>query len=95
MCIVEKVTSKYQVIAVRALLNQSSQKELWNVRRILEETLNKDEHVVGFISCGTALKQTIKGNSNNVAGIAFWIIFDWPDYGLNAFESYISKLFSP
>ena len=90
-CIVSKVGQKYQIIALRALVNENS--ELWNTRRKLEEILNNDTHIVGFISSGTALKQTTNGKSENKAGISFWIIFDWPDYGLNVFESYVSKLF--
>jgi len=26
-------------------------------------------------------------------GISFWVIFDWPQYGLAGYENYISKLF--
>ena len=90
-CIVSKVSSKYQVIAVRALINTNT--ELWKVRRIMEETLTKDHHVVGFISCGTALTQTANKEVKNVPGISFWIIFDWPEHGLSAYESHVSKIF--
>ena len=58
----------------------------------MESTLDKEGHVVGYFSCGLALSTKVDGESDDVPGLAFWVIFDWPEYGIGAFENYLSKL---
>jgi len=49
-----------------------------------------DFQIIGFISCPTALKM---GNSKEaIPGLSFWVIFDWPQYGVKAFENHLSSL---
>ena len=33
-----------------------------------------------------SLKQKEKDQWNEILGISFWVIFDWPDYGLAVYE---------
>ena len=86
--IAQHVTEYYQVAAVRALIRENML-EIYNVREIFEKKLRKEEHVVGYFSCITGLKQKEK----EILGISFWVIFDWPEYGLSAYESHLTKLF--
>ena len=86
------VCKYYEVASIRALLKQGDKNEIWEARQLMEAILTNEQRVVGFFSCGTALSQKVKGDSEEVPGLAFWVIFDWPEYGLNAFENYLSKL---
>ena len=54
---------------------------------MMESTLDKEGHVVCYFSCGTALSTKVDGESDDVPGLAFWVIFDWPEYGIGAFEN--------
>ena len=113
------IMGNYEVAAVRALVKDEA--EPWYERRKLEEILIKDEHIVGFFSCITAIfvttasaikakanlseedravfLQRLKEKQHDVRedviypGVAFWVIFDWPQYGLSAFENHLSKIF--
>ena len=116
------VLNYYDIAAVRVLIEESSD-EIWLTRRTLEELFGKEEHIVGFISCLTALRiskpKKAKKRKNNeaddddhdvekdeeendttetdtreedvYAGISFWVIFDWPQYGLQAYENHLAK----
>ena len=88
------VTKYYTVAAVRALVNLDAKEEIWKIRQIIEGSLSKDPHVVGFFSCGTCIETKKKEESarKNVPGISFWVIFDWPQYGIKAYENHLSKL---
>ena len=90
--IAQHVTEYYQVAAVRALIRENML-EIYNVREIFEKKLRKEEHVVGYFSCITGLKQKEKDEWTEIPGISFWVIFDWPEYGLSAYESHLTKLF--
>ena len=59
---------------------------------MIEEKLKADSHIVGFFSCGTVLPQKVDGKEDDVPGMAIWVMFDWPGYGLSAFENYLSRL---
>ena len=41
-----KITDNYESAAIRVLIEKSSE-EIWLKSRILEHTLNEDEHIVG------------------------------------------------
>ena len=87
------VCKYYEVASVQALLKRDGDLELWDVRQKLETTLALEKNIVGFFSCGTVLTQKVKnGHSNETPGLAFWVIFDWPEYGISALETYLSKL---
>lgn len=90
--VVQQLSTYYQVAAVRALIKEE-EGELWTVRLTFEEKLRNDSHIVGYFSCATALKQKIGDDRKEVPGVSFWVIFDWPEYGLTAFESHITKMF--
>lgn len=87
--ILSQVTNHYEVAAVRTLVKEKN--EIWLVRRTMEESLSKQKHVVGFISCLTALKT--KESKEPMPGISFWVIFDWPEYGIQGYENHLTKLF--
>jgi len=87
--ILSHVTSHYEVAAVRTLIKEKS--DIWIVRRRLEENLANQNHVVGFISCLTALKT--KDQEEPIPGISFWVIFDWPEYGIQGYENHLTKIF--
>ena len=82
----------YEVASVRAILKKDSDIELWEARQLMEATLIKEEKIVGFISCGTAMTKKFESKKQDVPGLAMWVIFDWPEYGLAAFEVYLSKV---
>ena len=87
------VCKYYEVASVRALLKSVGDLELWEARQKLEATLLSEKNIVGFFSCGTVLTQKAKdGNSSETPGLAFWVMFDWPEYGISALETYLSKL---
>ena len=90
--VVQQISSYYQVAAVRALIKEH-ESEIWKVRQVFEEKLRNDLHIVGFFSCATALKQKIGEEYKEVPGISFWVMFDWPEYGLAAFENNLTKMF--
>ena len=90
------VVKYYEVAAVRAILKEG-EGELFSKRILVEKKLAEDSHVVGFISCLTALDQVLKGRNGAqdkkvMAGISFWVCFDWPQYGITAFENHLTKL---
>ena len=90
--VTDHICKYYEVASIRALLKRDTKKELWEARQLMETTLKADNHIVGFFSCGTALSQKVDGKQDDVPGLAFWVMFDWPEYGLSAFECYLSKL---
>jgi len=65
--------------------------KIWLVRRRLEESLSKQKHVVGFVSCLTVLKT--KDQEEPLPGISFWVILDWPEHGIQGYENHLTKLF--
>lgn len=86
--VLQHVTKYYETAAIRCMIREAE--ELWLVRRKVEAALNNDRHVVGFLSCPTAL---YGGNKKEaVPGLGFWVIFDWPQYGVRAFEDHLSRL---
>ena len=83
-------------------------KTIWGKRRELEEFLYNNENIVAYVSCVTAHSQVShkrKRESSdeesdskdtdvaNIPGIAFWIVFDWPEFANDTFEERLSKLF--
>jgi len=89
--VIDHVTNKYEVAAVRIILQKKDGQELWLTRRKAEAVLCRDKNVVAFISCLTAIE--VKKKKEPYVGVAFWVIFDWPEYGLAAYESHLTKLF--
>ena len=83
--------------SVRALLKIDSHSEIWEARQLMETTLSEGEHVVGFFSCGTALSQKVKEGKAEHPGLAFWVMFDWPEYGTSdfAFHHYFKDRIGP
>jgi len=92
--VVSHVIKYFTVAAVRALINVDANDEIWKIRQIIEDSLSKDKHVVGFFSCGTCIetKTKEKEKRESVPGISFWVIFDWPEYGIKAYENHLRKL---
>ena len=87
--VLSHVTNHYEVAAVRLLVEVKN--DIWLVRRRMEEKLANLKEVVGFISCLTALKTS--DHKEPLPGISFWVIFSWPEYGIQAYEDHITKLF--
>ena len=94
--VVQQISSFYQVASIRALIKEG-ESEIWKVRQVFEDKLRGESHVVGFFSCATALKQKNqhKGGEEvkEVPGVSFWVMFDWPEHGLTAFENHLTKMF--
>ena len=88
----DHLTKFYTVAAVRALVNFKSGDQIWKTRQVLEETLSNDSHVVAFFSCGTSIETKKNNESTHIPGVTFWIVLDWPECGLKAYETYFSKL---
>ena len=38
-------------------------------------------------------EKDVEESSNNNCGISFWIVFNWPKYGISSFSSYIKRIF--
>ena len=89
--VVQQISSFYQVAFIRALIKEGESK-VWKVRQVFEDKLK-----VGFFSCATASKQKNqhKGSEEikEVPGVSFWVMFDWPEHGLTAFENHLTKMF--
>ena len=90
--VVDHISKYFTVACMRALIRMESEKEIWTIRQVIEECFAKDDHVVGFFSCGTALKTKVGGEFKEMPGISFWVMFDWPECGIAAYESHLSKL---
>ena len=90
--VVDHVCKYFTVACIRALLNENSKKEIWTTRQVIEESFAKDPHIVGFFSCGTALKTKVGEEYKELPGISFWVIFDWPECGITNYENHLSKL---
>ena len=89
------VSNFYQVVAIRVLSKQQGENspEIWCKRQVFEENLKREEKMVGFFSCPTALQKTIRNKKVEVPGMAFWVMFDWPEYGIVAYENHLTQLF--
>ena len=91
--VVNTVSKYYQAAAIRVMIPHQSGTEVWHARLKLEERLNSEPRVVGFFSCGTCLCSYKKDDENKtIAGISFWIMFDWPEVGIEAFEGHLNRL---
>ena len=92
--VVPVILKKYQIVALRALLSDKDEKSIWAKRRAMEYLLSKDEKIGGFFSCITALEQIDGGKEKIVSpGVSFWIFFDWPAHGIDAFTNRVVKMF--
>ena len=89
--VVSHVVKLYDVIAVRFFIDKEKG-ELFKVRRLVEEKLDKESHIKMFVSCLTAIEIKSRETQEVCVGISFWIAFDWPSYGVQAFENLITKL---
>lgn len=87
--VLSHITNHYEVAGVRMMIKEKN--DIWLVRRRLEKKLASQKHVVGFISCLTALKT--KDNQEPLPGLSFWVIFDWPEYGIQGYEDHLTKIF--
>ncbi|XP_066933575.1 uncharacterized protein [Clytia hemisphaerica] len=94
--VVTHVSKYYQACGIRVMLPHLSKVEVWLARQKLEERLASEPHVVGFFSCGTALYDVKKNNNDDeqqaIAGVTFWIMFDWPDMAIEVYESHITRV---
>jgi len=52
--IIPTIINHYDIAALRVLVEKESQ-DIWIQRKSLEDLLNKEENIVGFISCLTTL----------------------------------------
>ena len=85
--IAQHFTQYYQVAAAQALIRENML-EIYNVREIFEKKLRKEDHVVHV-----AFHALRASNKRKRMSESFWVIFDWPEYGLSAYESHLTKLF--
>ncbi|XP_066929136.1 uncharacterized protein [Clytia hemisphaerica] len=91
--VVQHVSRYYQAAAVRVMLPTPSNMEVWQARQLLEEKFSSEQTIAGFFSCGTALYNQTKDDQHQaIAGISFWVMFDWPEIGIEAYESYLTKI---
>ena len=89
-------------------MESSEENVIWGKRIAMENILDGNLHVVAFFSCITAMQSKgnkkrkrndsdSEGNESNecltAPGLAFWIVFDWPEHALSAFENIIEKNF--
>ena len=93
--VVPVFVAKYQAIAVRTLWKlENASDVMWGKRQQLEGDLRKIPNVVAFFSCATALeerKRNHEGRRTFLPGFAFWIVFDWPEYMVQAFENMVCQ----
>ena len=93
--IIPPVLKKYQVISLSALWDddQPEENRIWLKRKMSDKKngrkrkRNEDESDSDFDDNEAAEE------SKDYPGIAFWIAFDWPEYGVSAFEEIILKEF--
>ena len=90
--IIPVIVSKYQVIAIRCLWNLDEFNNIWPKRKEIDSMLSKVQSVCGFFSCVTAQPDR-KTKTIKEVGFGYWIFFDWPEYGLEAYENLICKKF--
>jgi len=90
--ILQHVCNHYDVAAIRALVKKNSKNEIWKTRRVIEDEFDNDRHIAGFFSCVTALKQKVDEKEEETPGISFWVMFDWPEYSLSAYENHLTKI---
>jgi len=76
--VIDHVSNKYEVAAVRIILQHDDGQELWLTRQKTEAALYRDKNVVAFISCLTAIE--VQKKKDPYVGVAFWVVFDWPQY---------------
>jgi len=98
--VVPIVIKHYQVIALRALMeNTENDANIWEKRRRMEGILSTEKSIAGFFSCITGIEEKQKNKESKeievtvVPGVCFWIFFDWPEHGVDAFEVKVMKLF--
>ena len=92
-CVLTHIVQKHEVIALRILVDENQ--EYFETRRLVERKLSKEKHVVGFMSCLTAIKTKACNDEDEeevLHGLGVWIIYDWPEYGTVAFENFITKM---
>ena len=86
-----------------------SKENILLLRRKMEKVLEDNEHLVCFFSCITALvekKNTKAKRRRNDSGSSeengeesikriyfFWIVLNWPEYGISSFAEHISREF--
>lgn len=90
--VVDHVMKHYTVAGIRALMKPDSKHEIWQVRQILENKFSEEKHIVGFVSCGTALKTKYKGQDVELPGISFFVMFDWPECAIDYYENHLSEM---
>ena len=92
--VAQPISNFYQAVAIRALIKQGENSTgIWKIRQLFEAKLKSESTVVGFFSCPTVLQQVVGGKKVEVPGMAFWVVFDWPEYGIGAYENHLTTLF--
>ena len=96
----------FQVCAVRVIcIGNLSKENIWLQRRKMEKVLEDNEHIVFFFvyycygrkeesrNDSGSSEEAGEESSNNNCGISFWIVFNWPEYGISSFADNISRKF--
>ena len=93
--LVEPFINKYNVICIRVLWRNGE--EIWLGRRKVELMLENENSVVAFFSAVTLVKKSKSeeddddNNEHDDFGLAFWIVVDWPDYGILSIRTDLMK----
>ena len=91
--VIQHVARYYQAAAIRVMLPTTTNIGVWQARQKLEERFATESSIAGFFSCGTALvNQTKNDQKQDIAGISFWVMFDWPEMGIDAYESHLTRI---
>jgi len=89
--VIDHVSNKYEVAAVRIILQHDDGQELWLTRQKTEAALYRDKNVVAFISCLTAIEvQKKKILMLELRSGLFLIGHSTP---VGAYESHLTKMF--
>ncbi|XP_066930600.1 uncharacterized protein [Clytia hemisphaerica] len=91
--VIQHVSKCYQAAAIRVMLPTGSKTEVWLARQKLENRFSNELQIVGFFSCATALYGVKKGDEQQtIAGVSFWVMFDWPDMAIESYECHLTKI---
>ena len=106
--VVAPLIRKFEVCAVRAIcIGTLSKENIWLYGRKMENLLEDNVFfscifaMVGNKKAKAGKRRNDSGSSeedveecsSNNYGISFWIVFNWPEYGISPFAEHISREF--
>ena len=93
--VTQHVSKYYQAAAIRVMMPTGSKTGVWLARQQLEQRFSNEPQIVGFFSCATALYGVKKDEEQQtIAGVSFWVMFDWPDMAIESYECHLTKIVS-